>query len=152
MANDTTSATLEISYPKALLLTMAFMGCFVFGIFAIGIPMTDPLLIGFLIFMVIGSTFIFAAVVCFVLRCKISREGLCPAVPTFYQRVLRWEDIKIVRGFGSPFYFVFVKIGDFGYSNILLPRRFLLKRPESLNELIEQYAPADNIVRKKLIG
>ena len=123
------------------------MACFVIGLFVIGIPMTDPLLIGFLVVMVTGTTFVFAGGMCVMLRCKIGHDGLRPAVPTFYQRVLRWEDISVVRGFGSPFYFV--RCRAFG-GQCMLPRRFLLKRPDSLREFIVQYAPADNIVRKTL--
>jgi hypothetical protein len=145
--NTPQDATLEISYPKALLVTIPSMACFVLGLFAIGIPMTDPLLIGFLVVMVTGMTFVFAGCICFMLRCKIGRDGLRSAVPTFYQRVLRWEDISDVRGFASPFYVV--KSSTFG-PFCILPRRFLLKRPDSLREFIDQYAPADNIVRRKL--
>ena len=112
-----------------------------------GIPTSDPLLIGFLIFMGIVMPFVFAGGLCFMLRCKIGRDGLRPAVPTFYQRVLRWEDISAVWGFGSPFYSV--RCRAFG-GQCLLPRSFLLKRPDSLREFIKQYAPEDNIVRKKL--
>jgi len=112
-----------------------------------GIPLDDPLLVIVLILMFTVMPFVFAVCICFMLRSKISHEGLCSAVPTFYQQVLRWEDVAVVRGIGSPFYLV--KGRAFGASAIL-PHRFLLKRPSSLKELIEQYAPADNIVRKKL--
>ncbi|HZQ48344.1 MAG TPA: hypothetical protein VFC07_15110 [Verrucomicrobiae bacterium] len=145
--NTPQDATLEISYPKALLFTIPSMACLVVGLFAIGIPMTDPLLIGFLVVMITGTTFVFAGCLCFMLRCKIGRDGLRSAVPTFYQRVLRWEDISVVRSFASPFYVV--RCSAFG-PFCILPRRFLLKRPDSLREFIDQYAPADNIVRKKL--
>jgi len=145
--NTPQDATLEISYPKALLVTIPSMACFVVGLFVIVIPMSDPLLIGFLVVMVTGMTFVFAGCMCFMLRCKIGQDGLRPAVPTFFQRVLRWEDISSVQGFASPFYFV--RCRAFG-GQCMLPRRFLLKRPDSLREFIDQYAPADNIVRKKL--
>jgi hypothetical protein len=147
--NTPQDTTLEISYPKALLVTIPSMACFVVGLFAIGIPMTDPLLIGFLVVMVTGMTFVFAGCLCFMLRCKVGHDGLRPAVPTFYQRVIRWEDISVVRGFASPFYFV--RCRDFG-GQCMLPRQFLFKKPNSLRELIDQYAPADNIVRKKLVA
>ena len=140
-------ATLEISYPKALLVSAIAFACFFVAIYLDGIPTSDPLLIGFLIFMGIVMPFIFAGCLCFMLRCKIGRDGLRPAVPTLYQRVLRWEDIAAVWGFGSPFYAV--RCRAFG-GQCLLPRPFLLKRPDSLREFIKQYAPEDNIVRKKL--
>lgn len=145
--NASQDSTLEISYPKALLVTIPSMACFVAGLFVIGIPMTDPLLIGFLAVMVPVMTFVFAGCTCFMLRCKIGYDGLRPAVPTFYQRVLRWEDISSVRGSAGPFYVV--RCRAFG-GQCILPRRFLLKRPDSLKEFIDQYAPLDNIVRKKL--
>jgi hypothetical protein len=145
--NTPQTVTLEISYPKALLVTIPTMACFVVGLLVIGVPMTDPLLIGFLVVMVTGMTFVFAGCMCFTLRCRIGYDGLRPAVPTFYQRVLRWEDISVVQGFASPFYFV--RGRNFG-GHCMLPRRFLLKRPDCLREFIDQYAPADNIVRKKL--
>jgi hypothetical protein len=145
--NTQQEATLEISYPKALLFSAVMMACFFVAIFVMGIPTSDPLLIGFLIFMGIVMPFVFAGCICFMLRCKIGRDGLRPAVPTFYQRVLRWEDISAVWGFGSPFYSV--RCRAFG-GQCLLPRSFLLKRPDSLREFIKQYAPEDNIVRKTL--
>ena len=145
--NTPQDETLEISYPKALMVTIPSTACFVIGLFAIGVPMTDPLLVGFLAVMVTVMPFIFAGCLCFMLRCKIGRDGLRPAVPTFYQRVLRWEDIAMVQGFASPFYFI--RCRAFG-GHCLLPRQFLLKRPANLRDLIDQYAPADNIVRQKL--
>ena len=145
--NAQQEATLEISYPKALLVSAVGLACFFVAIFIMGIPTRDPLLIGFLIFMGIVMPFVFAGGLCFMLRCKIGRDGLRPAVPAFYQRVLRWEDISAVWGFGTPFYSV--RCRAFG-GQCLLPRAFLLKRPDSLREINEQYAPPDNIVRKKL--
>ena len=94
--NTSEVATLEISYPKALLITIPWMGCFAGGLFVIGIPMTDPLVVGFLVVMVAGMTFAFAGCLCFILRCKIGRDGLRSAVPAFYRRLLRWEDISAV--------------------------------------------------------
>jgi hypothetical protein len=147
--NTQEEATLDISYPKALLVSLVSMMCFAIGLCAIGIPLRDPLLIGFLVFMVTVLTFIFAGCMCFMLRCKIGRDGLRPAVPTFYQRVFRWEDISVVRGFASPFY----SVRCYGLGgHCLLPRRFLLKQPDSLKELLERFAPEDNILRKKLTG
>jgi hypothetical protein len=99
------------------------MACFVVSLYVSGIPMTDPLLIGFLVVMITVMTFVFAGCICFMLRCKIGQDGLRPAVPTFYQEVLRWEDISAVRGFASPFYVV--KSSAFG-PFCILPRRFLL--------------------------
>ena len=125
------------------------MACFVVGCYVIGIPMHDPTLIIFPAVMVLVMTPAFAACFVFMLSCKISREGLRPAAPTLYQIVLRWEDIVTVRkAIGSPIY---VARGPrlFGVFCIL-PTRFLLKNPDSLRELIDRYAPADNIVRKKL--
>jgi hypothetical protein len=145
--NETQDSTLEISYPKALLVTIPSMACLAVGLFAIGIPMTDPLLIGFLAVMIPVMTFVFAGCMCFMLRCKIGPDGLRHAVPTFYQRVFRWEDISSVRGFVSPYYVV--RCRAFG-GQCILPRRFLLKRPDSLKDFLDQYAPIDNIVRKKL--
>lgn len=145
--NTPQDATFEISYLKVLLITIPSWVCFAIAIFIEGIPMGDPLLVGFLVFMFSVMPFIFAICFCFMLRCKIGYDGLRSPVP-FYQRVLRWDDIAVVQGFCSPFYFV--RSRAFGGGHCILPRRFLLKRPDSLKELIEQYAPADNIVRKKL--
>jgi hypothetical protein len=142
-------ATLEVSYPKALMISIISMVCFVIALWVMGISMSDPLLVGFLVVMVIGMSFVFAACLCFQLRCKIGLDGLRSPLPMFYQRVLRWEDIAIVQGFCSPFYFISGR-NFLGGSQCVVPRPFLLKRPDSLRELIEQYAPADNIVRKKL--
>jgi hypothetical protein len=149
--NEQQDSTLEISYPKVLLLSIASMMCFVIAIVVDGMPVNDKLLIGFLVVMVSGMTFVFAACLCFLLRCKIGYDGLRSPVPTFYQRVLRWEDIAIVRGFGIPFYFVRGRAFGAG-GHCILPCPFLLKRPDSLRKLIEQYAPADNILRKKLVS
>jgi hypothetical protein len=146
--NTPQDATLEISYPKALLVTIPSMACFVVGLFVIGVPMTDPMLIVFLVVMVTGMTFVFAGCMCFMLRCKIGHDGLCPAAPTFYRRVIRWEDISVVKGGFASLVYV-VRCSTFG-PFCVLPRRFLLKRPDSLKEFINQYAPADNIIRKKL--
>src|SRR5688572_24709906 len=126
--NTQQEATLEISYPKALLISAIAFACFLFTIFLAGFPTSDSLFMGFLIFMGIVMTFVFAGALCFMLRCKIGCDGLRPAVPTFYQRVLRWEDISAVGGFGSPFYSV--RCRAFG-EQCLLPRSFLLKRPDS---------------------
>jgi hypothetical protein len=145
--NAQQEAILEISYPKAWLISAVGMACFFVALFLMGIPTKDPLLIGFLVFMGMVMPFVFAGCLCLMLRCKIGNEGLRPAVPTFYQRVLRWEDITVVRGFGSPFYSV--RCRAFG-GQCLLPRAFLLKRPDSLRELIKRYAPEENIVRKTL--
>lgn len=109
--------------------------------------MTDPLLIGFLVVLFPVMTLVFAGVMCFMLRCQIGHDGLRPAVPIFYQKVMRWEDIAAVHGFACPFYII--RCRGFG-GQCMLPRRFLLKRPDRLRELIEQYAPMDNILRKKL--
>ncbi|HWC60220.1 MAG TPA: hypothetical protein VHC44_11050 [Verrucomicrobiae bacterium] len=144
-------AVLEVSFPKALIFSAVSMTCFFAGLIFIGMPMHDPLLIGTIVVVVAGMTFIFAMCFCFIFRCKISREGLCSAAPTFYQTILRWGDIVAVRTTlrGSPFYLIRgSRLGEF----CVLPRRFLLKNPESLNELIERYAPADNIVRKELVN
>ena len=54
--------TLEVSFPKALLLAFTIMASFVLALFVAGCPLHDPLLVGFLIFLVIGMTFVFAAV------------------------------------------------------------------------------------------
>lgn len=147
LMNTSQEATLEVSFLKVLLVSVICFAFFAIAIFTMGLPLHDPLLVGFLIVMFTSMPIVFAACLCFMLRCKIGHDGLRPAVPTFYQKVLRWEDIAFVQGFGSPFYFVWSRA--FG-SHCILPRRFLLKRPDSLKELIEQYAPADNIVRKKL--
>jgi hypothetical protein len=145
--NTQQEATLEVSFPKALLVSAIGMACFFVGILGIGIPMRDPLLVGFLIFMGFVMPFVFAGCLCFILPCKIGQDGLRPAVPTFYQRLLRWEDIVAVSGFGCAFYSV--RCRAFG-PQCLLPRGFLLKRRDSLREFIQQYAPEDNIVRKTL--
>ena len=145
--NTPQEAMLEISYPKALLVTLPSMACFVAFPFVNGKPTSDPLFNGSLLVMAVFMTFVFAGCLCFVLRCKIGCDGLRSAVPTFYQYVLRWEDIAVVRGFVTPFYVV--KSSAFG-PMCILPRRFLLKRPDSLREAIDQYAPAENILRKKL--
>jgi len=144
-------AALEVSFPKALLFSALCMLFLMIGFFVIGIPMRDPLLVGFLVLMVTGMAAVFAAVFCFMLRCKIDSEGLWSAVPTFYQRVLRWDDVTAVRRSSvfvrGPFYLVQGRaLGEF----CLLPRPFLLKHPERLKQLIQEYAPADNIVRKEL--
>lgn len=141
--------TLEISFPKALLLSALSMVGFVFGCYVIGIPMHDPMLIVFLVVMVLVMTPVFAACYMVMLSCRIGREGLRPAAPTLYRTVLRWEDIVTVRrAIGSPLY-VARGPGLFGVFCVL-PPRFLLKNPDSLRELIDRYAPVDNIVRKKL--
>ena len=127
------------------------MMCFVIGLFVLGIPMTDPLLVGFLAFMVPIFTSVFAEGTRFMLHCKIGYDGLRSPTLTFYQRVLRWEDIAVVHGFFIPFYIVRGRFFE-GRGQCLLPRPFLLKRPDSLRELIERYAQADNVVRKKLAG
>jgi hypothetical protein len=65
--NTPQDATLEISYPKALLVTIPSMACFFFvGLFVIVIPTADPLLTSFFVAMVIGMTFVFAGCLCFV--------------------------------------------------------------------------------------
>ena len=110
--------------------------------------MTDPLLIGFLVVIIPVMTLVFAAGMCFMLRRKIGYDGLRPAVPTFYKRVVRWEEIASVQGFAIPFYVI--RGRGFG-GQCILPRRFLLKRPDCLRELIEAYAPEDNILRQKLV-
>ena len=145
--NEPREAAFEVSFPKSLLLSAVCMASFVIAGLTLGLPFDDPLFVVFFVVMVVGMTFVFAVCLCFMLRCKISHDGLCPAVPTFYQQVLRWEDISVVRGFASPFYVV--RRSAFG-PFCILPRRFFLKRPDSLKQLLEQYAPADNIVRKKL--
>lgn len=145
--NTPQDVTLEISYPKALLIMIPSMACFVAGPFVIGMPMNDSLFIGSLMVMAIFMTFVFAGCLCFMLRCKIGRDGLRSAVPTFYQHVLRWEDITVVRGLAMPFYVV--KASAFG-PTCILPRSFLLKQPSSLREYIDQYAPAGNILRNKV--
>ena len=88
---------LVVSFPKALFLSALSMAIFVVGCYFIGIPLHDPLLIGFLVFLVIIMTPVFALCVLFFSRTKISYEGLWPAVPTLYQRVLRWQDITAVQ-------------------------------------------------------
>ena len=148
-ASDET--TLVISFPKALLLSALSMVCFMVGCYVIGMPMHDPMLIGFLVVVVLAMTPVFAAAFCFMLSCKIGRDGLRPAAPTLYQTLLRWEDIVAVRrGIGSPFY-VARASGIFGVFCVL-PSRFLLKNPDSLRELIDRYAPPDSIVRQKLVA
>lgn len=125
------------------------MVCFVVGCYVIGMPMHDPMLFRFLVVVILVMTPVFAAGFCFMLSCKIGRDGLYPAAPTLYQSVLRWGAIVSVRrGIGSPFYVV-RGAGIFEVVCIL-PCRFLLKDPKSLGELIDRYAPQDNIVRKKL--
>lgn len=149
VVNTQTESTIEVSLPKAFVFSAMGMLCFVAGLFFIGLPMHDPLLVGFLVVMVSGMTCVFAFSFCFMFRLKISHEGLRPAVPTFYQWVLRWEDIVDVRRArnGGMFYVVRGRrLGEF----CILPPRFFLKDPQSLRRLIEQYAPADNIVRKEL--
>ena len=74
--NTPQDATLEISYPKALLVSAVGFACFFVAMFVMGIPTSDPLLIGFLIFMGIVMPFVFAGCLCFMLRCKIGRDGL----------------------------------------------------------------------------
>lgn len=140
--------SLEVSFWKALLLSTFCMACMVTGFFAIGMPMQDPLFKGFLVVMIIVMSPVFAAGICFMLRCKISHEGLRPAVPTLYQWVLRWEDVSGIRKvLAGPF--ITIKGRHFN-EFCILPRPFLLKHPESLKQLIEQYAPEENILRKKL--
>lgn len=147
--NASDEATLEMSFPKALLFSALSMACFLVGCYFIGIPMHDYLFIGFLVVMVFVMTPVFAVCFVFMLSCRISRDGLRPAAPTLYQRVLRWEEIVSVRrSIGSPFY-VARGPGIFG-SFCVLPSRFLLKHPDKLRELLDRYAPADNIVRKTL--
>lgn len=145
--NAPDEAALEVSLPKAFLFSAPCMLSFVLGLFVIGVPMNDPLLIAFIIITVAGTTLVFTICFCFMLRCKISRRGLCPAVPTFYSQVIPWEKITSVRGFASPFYMI--RCSTFG-PFCILPRRFFLKHPESLRQLLERYAPPDNIVRNKL--
>jgi hypothetical protein len=149
-SNVLREATLEVSYSKALLYSAVHMAFFVIALFVIGMPMHDPLLIGFLVVMVPSMSFVFGACFCFMLRCKISHDGLCPAVPMFYQRVLRWGDVAGVRTtLIGPFHVVRGRaLGEF----CILPRRFFLKHPESLKQLLQEYAPADNIVRRELAG
>jgi hypothetical protein len=147
--NTPTEATIEVSFAKVLILSAISMLCFVAGLFAIGVPMKDPLLVGFLIVMVPGMTFVFATFFFYMSRTKISNEGLRSAVPTLCQTIIHWDDILSMRRKtgGGMFYVVRGR----GLLEIcILPRPFFLKNPESLRQLIEKYAPADNIVRKEL--
>lgn len=146
--NTPEEATLKVSFLKALLLTLICFSFFAIAIVSMGLPLNDPLLVVVLVFMFTSMPIVFAVCICFMLRCKIGHDDLRPAVPTLYQRVLRWEDIAGVHTMPvGLFHMVWVR--DLGVSCIL-PRRFFLKRPQSLKQLIEHYAPADNIVRKKL--
>lgn len=141
-------ATVEVSFPKILALSALSMVAFVVGCYTIGIPIYEPIFIAFMCVITVVMTPVFAAFTYFSLRCRIGYDGLRPSVPTFYERLIRWSDITAVhRIIGSPSYAVRGRgMSDFA----LLPTRFLLKRPDSLRQLIEQYAPADNIVRKTL--
>jgi hypothetical protein len=141
-------ATLKVSFLKALLLSIVCFSFFAAAIFSMGLPLDDPLLVAVLVFMFTSMPIVFAVCMCLMLRCKIGRDGLRPAVPTFYQRVLRWEDVAGVYTMPVGLFHVIVgrDLGAF----CVLPRRFFLKRPQSLKQLIEQYAPADNIVRRRL--
>ena len=140
--------TVEVSFPKILALTVLSMPIFVVGCYAIGIPIHEPMFIVFMCVVTIVMTPVFAAFTYFSLRCRIGYDGLRPSMPTFYERIIRWNDVTAVRSMiGSPSYLVRGRgLSEFA----LLPSRFLLKHPDSLRQLIEQYAPADNIVRKKL--
>lgn len=154
IANSSEETQLELSFSKALV----HSGFSILGFFAIcsliGYSIRGPIhdalpAIVFLVILALVVTPVFAAFSLFMLGCRVSAAGLRPAAPSFYQRVLRWEDIETVnKSFGSPFY-VAKSRGLFG-GFCILPGRFLLKDPESLRNLIERYAPADNIVRKTL--
>ena len=141
-------ATVEVSFPKILALTALSMPLFALGCYAIGIPINEPLVIIFISVVAVVVTPLFAIFTYFSLRCRIGREGLRPAVPMFYERLIRWSDVTAIRKtIGSPIYIVKGReVSEFA----LLPGRLLLKRPDSLRQLIEHYAPADNIVHKKL--
>jgi len=147
IAHTDQEATLEISFPKALLVSSVGMVIFFVGNFIMGAFVKDPLFIGFVIVIGVVMPFVFAGCLCFMLRCKIGHDGLRPAVPTFYQWVLRWEDISYISRLNWPFYSIRCR----GLSRqCLLPRPFLLKRPDTLRKCVRQYAPPDNIVRQTL--
>jgi len=144
--NEPDENLLEISFAKALILSSASMLLFAVGLAVMGIPMHDPLLFGFLFVMVVGMSFAFAGVFCFMGRCKVEVEGLRGAVPWGYQRVLRWEEINRVR-LNFPFYIVKGRgLGEF----CILPYRFLMKQPKRMDQLIGRFAPSDNILRARL--
>ena len=145
--NESQGEVLEISFPKAALYSAGSMVCFLVATIVMGLPLHDPVLIGFLVVMVPGMTFVFAGCCCSMLRCRITPAGLCTSFPL--QRIIRWEEItKIRKSWGSPFYMV--RCGGFFGQFCVLPRPVLLKRPENLKELIERYAPPGNIARKVL--
>jgi hypothetical protein len=58
--NGQQEGTLEISYPKAFMVSAVGTVCLFVAIYLLGIPTSDPLLIGFLIFMGIVMPFVFA--------------------------------------------------------------------------------------------
>ena len=108
--NTAQDATLEISYPKALLVSVIGFVCFFVALFRImDIPTSDPLLVGFRIFTGNCDAVCFrCGRLCFMLRCRIGHDGLrrgccCDILSAI---VLRWEDMSAVWGFGSPFYSV----------------------------------------------
>lgn len=136
---------LEPSYPKLLLVAGVQMLVFI-AVVCMFLPLDDPLLIGMLVFMSVVMPFVFAGGMCFMLRCKMDPEGLRPAVPTFYQRLIRWEDISSVSGISFPFYLVWSR----GFAGrCLLPRPWLLKNPGECSRYLAQHAPVDSLLRQR---
>lgn len=109
--------------------------------------MGDPLFIIFFLFTAVVMTPIFAVFICFLIRCRIDHDGVWLESFVLLKKGVFWNDVTSVNNRLGLFHVVYGKgLGDF----CIMPGPLLAKNPEYLKQLIRQYAPADNLVRRKL--
>jgi hypothetical protein len=137
------------SIPKCLAVAALSYALFSAGCFVLGMPLGDLLAWVFLVAIAVPYTAAFALGLYLMLRTRIGPDGLCPAVPTFYQRTIRWPDLVAVRqARGFP---LFCVARGYGWGIwCVLPRPWLLKRPAQLAEVLCRYAPPDHPLRTAL--
>jgi hypothetical protein len=144
-------ALLAPSFPRALIVSAAEIALLIIlWRYVLGETAEDPLLKIFLIVMVVVMPPIFAAFLCLLIRCRFDRDGLRQESFGFFEKNLPWTEATRVQGrMLGLFYVVYGK----GLNNFcIVPGPLLLKYPEHLKQLIRQYAPADNIVRRRLVA
>lgn len=140
------SQDIEVSLLKVAVSSLSSMLLFAIMVLIFAGLARNSMLVVVVTVIVVIMTPVFTGCFYFMLRSKINHEGLRSAVPWGFTRVLRWEDIIYVRG-NWPFYVVRGrKLEDI----CLLPYGLFLKQPRRLSQLIEQYAPEDNILRRRL--
>jgi len=125
---------------------------FALGLLVIGFPVAEflshPLSVVALLLIFSFWVFGASAMGLLMFTVTVSEEGISQLFPP---RHLRWDEIRTLNSF-FPFPAYVASARFFSQRRVCLPRPWLVAEPAQLVSAIEQYAPENHLIRRRVLS